>query len=78
MLTVRQISGSLYDSLSQLAKKNRRSLQQQAILLLERACWLQPDMNFTDRAQLIRERPKGRILGDTTEDIHQERNVINS
>lgn len=36
-LTVRNVPDDVYEALATLAKRNRRSLQQQILLLLERA-----------------------------------------
>lgn len=54
VLTVRQIPDSLYESLAALAHRNRRSLQQQAILLLERCRFLDTESSPVERARLIR------------------------
>jgi len=71
-ITVRNVPDDLYEDLKRLAEGNRRSLQQQALILLERArvARLEPP---TQRAARIRARLAGRRLGDTVAEIRQER-----
>ncbi len=71
-LTIRNIPEDLYRVITRLAQRNRRSIQQQVLTILERARMLdiQPP---TDRARKIRERLKGRKLGNVLNDIRKER-----
>ena len=72
VLTVRNIPDSLYDLLTDLARKNRRSLQQQALVLLEGAR-VHDVESPCDRARTIRSRLEGRALGDTVREIREDR-----
>ena len=71
-ITVRNVPDDLHGDLKRLAERNRRSLQQQALVLLERARILRPD-SPTQRAADIRSRLSGRALGDTVGEIRRER-----
>ena len=73
VLTVRQIPDSLYETLAALARRNRRSLQQQAIILLERCRFLDTETSAVERARAIRSRFSKRFLGDVVQDIRAER-----
>lgn len=73
VLTVRQISDSLYQALTDLAQKNRRSLQQQAIILLERCRIFNTESSPVDRARSIRASLSKRPLGDVVQDVRAER-----
>lgn len=71
-LTIRNIPDDLYRVIVKLAKRNRRSIQQQTLVLLDRARAL--DMSPpTETARNIRLRLSGRHLGDTVKEVHQER-----
>ena len=72
-LTIRNIPDDLYRVITRLAQRNRRSIQQQVLTILERARVL--DINPpTDRAKEIRRQFTGRKLGNIVEDIRKERN----
>jgi plasmid stability protein len=71
-LTVRNLPDELYARLTRLARLNRRSLQQQALVLLERARVDDPE-GPVERAAAIRARLAGRALGDTVAEVRQER-----
>jgi hypothetical protein len=72
-ITIRNIPDDLYRVITRLAQRNRRSIQQQVLTILERARVL--DVNPpTDRAKEIRRQFAGRKLGNTIEDIRKERN----
>jgi hypothetical protein len=71
-ITVRNVPDDLYGDLKQLADRNRRSLQQQALVLLERARILRFD-SPARRAGEIRRKLAGRVLGDTVQEVRQER-----
>ncbi len=71
-LTVRNIPDDVYRALTTLAARNHRSLQQQVLVVLERARALdQPSP--VRRAAQWRERLAGRPLGDTLAEVREER-----
>lgn len=72
VLTIRDVPDDLYAILKQLAARNRRSLQQEAIVQLEQARGRAGDSPL-DRARAIRRQLAGRDLGDTVEEIRQDR-----
>ena len=72
-VTIRNVPNDLYDSLAELAKRNRRSIQQQLLVLLDRARLLNgvpPGVN----AAKMRKKLLNRNLGDTVSEIRFERN----
>lgn len=71
-ITVRNIPDDLYQDLRRLADDNRRSLQQQTLVLLERAR-LSRLGSPTKRAAAIRSRLAGRVLGNTVAEVRSER-----
>ena len=71
-ITVRNIPDDVYRAVADLAARNRRSLQQQVVSLLERARRLHGEPPLT-RAAALRERLAGRDLGDTVEEVREER-----
>lgn len=71
-ITIRNITEDLYNAVVRLAQLNRRSIQQQVIILLERARQLDTEPP-PDRARSIRERLSGRPLGDTVQELRAER-----
>ncbi|MEI6789849.1 MAG: hypothetical protein WCK42_01560 [Myxococcaceae bacterium] len=73
VLTVRQIPDSLYDTLAALARRNRRSLQQQAMMLLERCRFLDTESSPVERARSIRSSLSNLQLGDVVQDVRTER-----
>ncbi len=72
-LTIRNIPDDLYRVITRIAKRNRRSLQQQVISILDRARVLDTD-SPVNKATAIRAQLKGRELGDTIMEIQEERN----
>jgi plasmid stability protein len=72
VMTLRNIPDELYRSLAARAERNRRSLQQEALLLLERAQALERD-DVLARARAMRQRLVGRQLGDTVREVREER-----
>ena len=72
-ITVRQVPDSLYEALVSLAQKNRRSLQQQAIILLERCRFLDIRPSYVEKARSIRASLSERGLGDVVQDVRSER-----
>ena len=71
-ITVRNIPDDLYRDLRRLAEQNRRSLQQQTLVLLERAR-LSRLGSPVQRAAEIRRRLAGRALGNTVDEVREER-----
>ncbi len=71
-ITIRSIPDDLYRSISRLAQRNRRSLQQQVVTILDRARILDGESPL-DRASAIRRKLAGRRLGNTIEEVRQER-----
>ncbi len=71
-LTIRNIPDDTYRALAARAQRNRRSLQQEALLLLERARALDAAGGL-ERARELRRRLAGRRLGDTLRELHEER-----
>lgn len=72
-LTIRNIPDDLYRVITRIAKRNRRSLQQQVISILDRARVLDTD-SPVNTAMAIRHQLTGRELGDTIMEIQEERN----
>jgi len=72
-LTIRNIPDDLYKVIIQIAQRNRRSIQQQVLMILDRAKILD-GKSPVDTARGIRKRLQGRKLGDTVAEIHEERN----
>lgn len=72
-ITIRKIPDDLYRAISRLAQRNRRSIQQQVVTILDRARILDIESPL-ERAATIRMKLVGRPLGDTIEEIRQERN----
>lgn len=71
-ITIRSIPDDLYRAIARLAQRNRRSLQQQVITILDRARILD-DESPLERATMIRQKLAGRPLGDTIAEMRQER-----
>jgi len=72
-LTIRNVPDDLYGRLTRLARTNRRSLQQQALVLLERVRLDDPDDDPLARAAALRQRLATRPLGDTVAELRDER-----
>jgi hypothetical protein len=72
VITVRNIPDDLYLAIKDLARRNRRSIQQQVLVLLERAR-LDGAETALDKALEIRRSLEGRDLGDTVKEIRRER-----
>lgn len=66
------VTRNVYHVISLLAKRNRRSLQQQILFLLERAQSMDVEPPAAKAAD-IRQRLQGRPLGDTVKDIREDR-----
>ena len=71
-LTIREVPDAVYATLKECAAKNRRSLQQQIVFMLEREADLARGSN-ADRLLRWRERLAGRKLGNVVADIRSER-----
>ncbi len=71
-LTIRNIPDDVYDAIAGLAERNRRSIQQQLLILLERARLLR-DQTPMNQAFEMRKKLAGRQLGDTVREIRRER-----
>ncbi len=71
-ITVRCVPDDLYDNLTTLARLNRRSLQQQVLVFLDRARVID-SLPALDRAASLRRRLAGRPLGDTVAEVRTER-----
>ena len=72
-LTIRNVPDDVYGRLTRLARTNRRSLQQQALVLLERVRLDDPDDDALARAAALRQRLANRPLGDTVAELREER-----
>ncbi len=71
-ITVRNVPDDLYADLRRLAARNHRSLQGQALVLLERARLARLRSPWR-RAEEIRRGLAGRDLGDTVAEVRRER-----
>ena len=72
IMTIRNVPDNVHDRMVELARRNRRSLQQQVLVIMERACEL-GNRSVLDTARGIRGRLAGRELGDTVRDIREDR-----
>ena len=72
-ITIRNIPDDLYRVIARLAQRNRRSIQQQVLTILDRARILDIE-SPVDRAQDIRQRLAGRQFGNTVKELRKERN----
>lgn len=72
-LTIRNVPDDLYRLIARLAKRNRRSIQQQVLTIIERTRVLDHESSV-EKAMRIRERLAGRNLGNTLEEVREERN----
>jgi plasmid stability protein len=73
VLTIRNIPEDLYRIIARLAQRNRRSIQQQVLTILDRARVLD-NAAPVEKAAEIRLRLAGRKLGNTVDEIREERN----
>lgn len=71
-LTIRDVPDDVYQALKALAARNRRSLSQQAVTLLEHVRAL-PATPPSERAAALRERLANRPLGDTVAELREDR-----
>lgn len=71
-ITVRCVPDDLYANLTALARLNHRSLQQQVLVLLDRARVVD-SVPVLERAASIRRKLAERLLGDTVAEVRTER-----
>ncbi len=71
-VTLRNVPDDLYDTIADLAKRNRRSVQQQLLVLLDRARLLDGVPPGVQAAEM-RRKLSNRNLGDTVSEIRCER-----
>ena len=73
VITIRNVPDDLYRVITRIAKRNRRSIQQQVLTIIERVRILDNE-SPVEKAMEIRKRFSGRKLGNTVEEIREERN----
>ena len=71
-LTIRNVPDDLYDRLTAMARSNRRSLQQQVMVLLEQVRW-RHGRGPLDTARALRAELSDCDLGDTVADLREDR-----
>ena len=71
-ISIRNVPEDVYAALQAMAKKNRRSLQEQIKLILEREVKLS-NKSFLAKASEWRKRLQGRQLTDTVKAIREDR-----
>lgn len=69
-ITIRNVPDDLYRLITRLTKRNRRSIQQEVLSIVERARILDNE-SPVERARDIRQRFDGRELGDSVEEIRR-------
>lgn len=72
-LTIRNIPDNLYKTITRVAQRNRRSIQQQVLVILDKAR-VYDNESPVDKAMTIRQALMDRDLGNTINEIHVERN----
>jgi plasmid stability protein len=72
VMTIRNVPEEVHRALVRLARRNRRSLQQQVLRLLETVRRLDRE-SPVDEARALREKLEGRTLGDTVAEIREDR-----
>lgn len=70
--TIRNIPDDLYRIIVRMARRDRRSIQQQVLSILDRARVLDSE-SPVKRAMTIRQNLEGRELGDTVVEVRRER-----
>jgi hypothetical protein len=73
VITIRNVPDDLYRLITRLAERNRRSIQQEVMMMLERSRILDTE-SPADMAKRIRNKLAGRNLGNTVDEIREERN----
>lgn len=71
-ISIRNVPDHIYDGLRIMAKNNRRSLQEQIKLIIEREVRLENGSFLTGAAQW-RKRLRGRNMSDTVETVRMDR-----
>ena len=71
-ISIRNVPDDVYRALQEMAKKNRRSLQEQVKFILERELKLN-NRSFLAGAAEWRKRLKGRKLKDTEKMVQEDR-----
>ncbi len=71
-LSIRNLPDDVYESLKAMAVANHRSMQEQVRCLIERETRLAGGFGLA-AARVWRERLAGRNLGNTVEDVRQDR-----
>jgi len=71
-LTIRNIPEGLYQSIRRLAERERRSIQQQVLVMLDRGRVMDQESPL-DIAKALRGSLAGRDLGDTVAEVRAER-----
>lgn len=71
-LSIRNLPDDVYDALKAMAAANHRSMQEQVRCIIEREARLATGTGLV-AARAWRARLAGRSLGDTVEDVRQDR-----
>jgi plasmid stability protein len=71
-LSIRNLPDEVYESLKVMAASNHRSMQEQVRCMIEREARLAAGPGLAE-ARTWRMRLAGRSLGDTVEDVRQDR-----
>lgn len=71
-LSIRNLPDDVYEALKAMAASNHRSMQEQVRCLIEREARLAAGTGLAE-ARSWRMRLAGRTLGDTVEDVRQDR-----
>ncbi len=71
-LTIRNIPDDLYQIIHRIAVRNRRSIQQQLLVILDRMRILDNE-SPVDKAAAIRNQLADRALGNTLDELHEDR-----
>lgn len=72
-LSLRDVPQGTYDALKRLSAREKRSMQQQAILLLDAARVLEPQAGLVSRAADWRRRLSGREICDVVDLLREAR-----
>jgi len=72
VITIRNVPDDVHRAISELARRNRRSFQQQVLAILERMRQLDRESPLK-KAGLIRQALAGRELGDTVAELREDR-----
>ena len=71
-LSIRNLPDEIYDALKAMAAANHRSLQEQVLCIIEREARLAAGTGLA-AARAWRMKLAGRTLGDTVDDVRQDR-----